>query len=154
MSRKRRSKLTRQDYLQGNCSHQDYYMDIAREVGIAVTSAQDASEFLELHKKDALLNQKPLDWWDSWASSLMLYNGKRVRSAFLCRGDSVSKASLVALVKTVAVHAALEFEAGRLTGEERSCHGCKSMRPKDELLHGLCRPCYTRQKEEEDGPDY
>jgi len=96
--------ITRQRYLAGLATHREYYTEIAEEIGIAITRPdapiiQRAREALK--KGDKALNSIPLAEWDNWALSLMAYRGSDVRAAFQRRGDFVTDADLVCLLKTV-----------------------------------------------------
>lgn len=95
--------ITRADYLNHLATHDEYYLEIAAEIGLA-PRPEDSPEFAErvrhsLGNGDPHLNLIPLGTWDSKGSALMLYNGERVRAAFKARGDFVTLAGLVCLVK-------------------------------------------------------
>ncbi len=87
---------TRQDYLNKVCTHQQYYLEIAHEVGARVSG-----ELLERCKvsTDEHFNDIPLEVWDAYGKA---YNNGRITKAFKERGDYTTLAGLVSLFKNAA----------------------------------------------------
>jgi len=99
---------TRKQHLAGECSHHDYYASIASECGVSFKDSDMLPTICKAVGKDpnTPLNSIPLDRWDGLGSSLMFYNGATVREAFKKRGDYVTQAGLVCLLKAAAREAA------------------------------------------------
>ncbi len=87
---------TRQDYLNKVCTHQQYYLEIAQEVGAVVTG-----KLLERCKAstDANFNDIPLSMWDTYAK---VCNTPQIAKSFKDRGDYTTLAGLVCLFKCAA----------------------------------------------------
>ncbi len=87
---------TRQDYLNKVCTHQQYYLEIAHEVGAIV-----GGSLLERCKTstDKNFNDIPLAVWDNYVKG---HNHYRITKAFKVRGDSTTLAGLVCLFKCAA----------------------------------------------------
>lgn len=92
---------TRRDYLEGRCSHREYYLEIAKEIGPTANAAllQRVRE-----SKDPLLNDIPLRDWDSIAS--FLQHSPKLKAAFRARDDYVTAAGMVSLLKVFYLDAA------------------------------------------------
>lgn len=92
-------KTERLRYLNGEITHQEYYQAIAEEVGLSYKYNAELIAWGKsaLENGDAHFNGKRLPFWDRlgiWAR-----NNPRVHQAFKKRGDSVSYAGIVCLVK-------------------------------------------------------
>ncbi len=86
---------TRKDYLDGKCSHDEYYGEIVKEVGITYVNSSDLERYKKAYATDQHLNNIPLAEWDrkSAASQLTLFD------AFKKRGDYWSLAGGVCVHK-------------------------------------------------------
>jgi len=86
-------KTQRKDYLAGKVSHQAYYGEIAKELGIKFTP-----EFLDLVRasNDPHLNDIGLKTWDRLGLSYSMSEAMRAR------GDNVSLAGKVCVLKAAA----------------------------------------------------
>lgn len=58
--------ITRQDYLDGKATFEEYYGEIVRECGNLYLPVSTA-EIREFLKTDKHLNNIPLEWWDTAA---------------------------------------------------------------------------------------
>ena len=90
--------ITRQDYLDGKATFEEYYGEIARECGnlYLPVSTEEIREFL---KTDKHLNNIPLAWWDAAARA------QRTRIApSVCKRTTggCSLSDLVCVLKTSA----------------------------------------------------
>ena len=100
----------RKDYLNGKYTHQEYYGGIAKEVGISISESR-LNQAREAIKADKHMNNIPLTEWDVWASSQMRYQGSRIKAAFASRGDYVTQAGLVCMLKEAVREAITTDEA-------------------------------------------
>lgn len=98
--------LTRKQYLDGEATFEGYYGEILEECGIAGSAVDLERVKAALASGDEHLNSIPLRVWDAWGTSLLAYQGSRLRQAFQRRGDIVSAAGLVCLTKLSAKRAA------------------------------------------------
>ena len=92
--------ITRKEMLNGEASHDDYYLSIAKTCGLNYNKAEP--EFLERVKKalnegDEHLNSIPLKEWDQRGMAI-----RGARRAFEKHGDYPTLAGLVCLVKSAA----------------------------------------------------
>lgn len=89
-------KPSRKDYMEGRCTHREYYGSLVEELGIRFTKEKDIERFrrsIDLH-----FNDIPLRWWDALASRRPAGS----TAAFKARGDFVTTAGLVCLYKEAA----------------------------------------------------
>jgi hypothetical protein len=89
---------TRQQYMNKECTHQEYYLPIAQECGISLVESLIA--FKILHSTDPHFNDIPLKEWDAYA----LCNQSCFQRACKKRGDQYSLASGVFILKAIAQH--------------------------------------------------
>jgi hypothetical protein len=101
-----RAIITRNEYMEGRASHEDYYGGIVAECGVDFKDAKDIARFREALKTDKNMNNIPLAWWDAKAQALMVYNGAAIRKALKDRGDFYSMCGGVCILKTAARMAA------------------------------------------------
>jgi hypothetical protein len=92
---------TRSDYLEGRCTHQEYYLDIAS--GLHLTANSELLQWVR-QSRDPHLNDIPLRRWDSIAA--FLQHSPKLKEAFKARGDFVSAAGMVSLLKVFYLDAA------------------------------------------------
>ena len=92
---------TRSDYLEGRCTHREYYLDIAS--GLHLTTNTELLQWVK-QSRDPHLNDIPLRRWDSIAA--FLQHSPKLRAAFRRRGDFVSAAGMVSLLKVFYLDAA------------------------------------------------
>ena len=97
--------MTRQDYISGKVTHQEYYSAIAKDAGVSFWNA--GHEFLRcvraaLDNGDENLNSIPLDVWDRYAVAARSSTAR----AFERHGDCWSLAGGVCLAKQAAREAA------------------------------------------------
>lgn len=94
---------TRRDYLEGRCSHREYYLEIAKEIGPTCVA-----EILARVKrsKDQHLNDIPLSDWDALAGWIVFVHGDYLRSSLRKRGDFITDAGMVSLLKVFYLDAA------------------------------------------------
>jgi len=93
--------FTRKQYLNGEVSHDEYYLEIAKEIGIKPDEKTIEKVRNALRKGDKHLNTIPLYFWDMWAVSVYWYNREYVISIFTKRGDQFSQAGLVCALKAI-----------------------------------------------------
>lgn len=90
---------TRKDYLDGKCSHQEYYRSIVAECGISLENDPIMSKVIaSLKSGDQHLNNIPLRTWD------VIALGQRARMATVLksRGDWLTLAGGVCIMKEAA----------------------------------------------------
>lgn len=95
--------FTRQDYMEGRCDHHEYYMEIAREVGLDYTTSSELGRWRRALETDPHMNNIPLAYWDKIAMELGA--DAVVRRALKTRGDSFSLGTGVCLAKAAAIEA-------------------------------------------------
>jgi len=96
---------SRADYMANRCTHQEYYAQIAKECGVSFAKSTMLREIKDaLSHGDEHLNEIDLDRWDQlgW----YIAGKKQTKQAFEKRGDFVSQAGLVCLLKAAAKEAA------------------------------------------------
>jgi hypothetical protein len=92
---------TRKQYLDGECTLKDYYLDIADAAGLRATDkALLARCVAALKDGDEHLNSVPLPIWDSASCPASVAKAMRER------GDYATKAGLTCLRKAVYIRAA------------------------------------------------
>ena len=90
---------TRQQYMNKECTHQEYYLPIAQECGISLVNSPIA--WLCLRDSDPSFNQlTTLKQWDNIA----FWNQSNFQKACKKRGDQYSLASGVSILKAIAKH--------------------------------------------------
>ncbi|MGE3483472.1 MAG: hypothetical protein AB7L09_01950 [Nitrospira sp.] len=95
--------LTRKQYMDGECTHDDYYLEIAREAGISYAKSDMLPRVKAcLARGDEHLNDIPLREWDARGRAIV----RHVQAPMKARGDYVTPAGLVCVVKAAARHAA------------------------------------------------
>jgi len=94
--------MTRKQYLDGVCSHEDYYGEIADAAHIKGSAIALDRVKAALKAGDVHLNSIPLREWDAWGAAV----ARVVRQPLEERGDFVTAAGLVCIVKTAARRAA------------------------------------------------
>ena len=114
---------TRKQYLDGDCTHEQYYGSIAEDIGFSYTHAPEA--FLRrvqraLEANDPHLNTVPLVDWDTRGRAMIAYHGDKVERAFKARGDTVSLCGLVCLCKYAARKAAMGMPRERERRDRRT----------------------------------
>lgn len=96
---------TRKDYMGHKCTHADYYRSIAFELGIDYTSHHELDTIKAcLETGDENLKRIPLRTWDSWG--VWMLGNRAAHEAFKRRGDSLSLAGVVCVLKQAAKDAA------------------------------------------------
>lgn len=90
--------LTRKDYLDKKCTHDEYYGQIVQEVGISYANSPELKRIKKAYATDPHFNNIPLAEWDrkSAASQLTLFE------AFKKRGDYWTLAGGVCVHKAAA----------------------------------------------------
>lgn len=98
------AKWARQDYLDGRVSHHEFYLDMARTRGIALTETdlrifglKSKEELVEKLKRDEHLNNIPLACFDALTSSFNAYHPKQRLT--LAEGCCTFKALLIEVAK-------------------------------------------------------
>ena len=92
---------TRSDYLEGRCTHQEYYLEIAKEIGLTC----DAKLLVRVRESvDKHLNDIPLLRWDAAGAYIRIDH--RTIKAFKARGDCITDAGMVSLLKVFYLDAA------------------------------------------------
>lgn len=86
---------TRRDYMDGKVTHQDYYVEIAKEARITAPE-----QLLERAAKstDKYYNDVPLKLWDMAGIAI---NSRRLSDVMKARGDYVTQAGLVCVLKAI-----------------------------------------------------
>ena len=99
---------TRDDYMQGRCDYDEYYVALAKTAGIKFTTGAGEHSLVTLSRDshDPYYNDVPLSRWDVHATGLL----PSVRQAFRDHGDFYSAAGAVCLLKR-AVKTALSGES-------------------------------------------
>ncbi len=100
---------TRKDYLEGIVSHQEYYIEIAKECGISFEGSSDLKRFKGAYGIDQHFNNIPLSYWDS----LGMFSKQNMNKAFKARGDQWSAAGSVCVFKASARDAVLKEKGGQ-----------------------------------------
>lgn len=93
---------TRKDYMDGKCSHKEYYEEIAEECGISYDNAPNLDYIKTSLKEDEHLNNIPLLRWDMAASCTKTAIARALKS----RGDFYSDADGVCVHKAAAKRSA------------------------------------------------
>lgn len=91
-------KFTRKQYLQGACSHQDYYMQFATPAVIARVKSKVDLIVLLSSKEDGFRDVYSLPFWDNAIGTISRDVGEMMREA----GDHPTLAGSVCLAKAVA----------------------------------------------------
>lgn len=89
--------LTRKDYINGNCSHNEYYGEI-----VSLANITAPSWIMEMVKdsNDDHYNDIPLTKWDSAGQSIT--QNFKIKSILEERGDSLTAAGIVCMMKQAA----------------------------------------------------
>lgn len=93
--------ITRADYIEGRASHDEYYLEIAKELGIKPDDEMIQRAKKALEAGDEHLNTIPLREWDVWAMSLLAFRSPEINRAFCKRGTVPAMADLVCMLKAV-----------------------------------------------------
>ena len=88
--------ITRKEYLQNPGLHQAYYLEIAREAWV-----KPSAERVERVRQAGGVDRIPLHEWETWAAAVIAYNGPALARIFRRRGDSLSMAGVVCMLKAV-----------------------------------------------------
>jgi hypothetical protein len=95
----------RKRHLAGDTTHQEYYSAIAKDCGVSFAKSSMLPEIITaLAHGDEHLNEIELHRWDNLGWHLA--GQKRVKEAFKQRGDFVTTAGLVCVLKAAAREAA------------------------------------------------
>ena len=102
---------TRDDYIKGRCSHDEYYLAIAKTAGIRYSTDWPLAKRVRkaMAEGDEHLNSIPLATWHVMGTSQRVYG---VARAFKLHGDFVSEAGLVCMNKAAAKFAAQDVNGG------------------------------------------
>lgn len=91
--------ITRNDYMQGHATCQEYYAEIARESGIDYSNANIMPRVCRaIESGDVHLNSIALTCWDTRA----IFTRERITPALKARGDNYSLAGGVCTHKAAA----------------------------------------------------
>jgi hypothetical protein len=93
--------FTRKQYWDGECSHDAYYTEIAREVGMAFTRTEDVERFCKAMQRDENLSTISFKWWEAQAVSLRAYSSNLAK-VLSDRGDEWSLGTGVCIAKAAA----------------------------------------------------
>lgn len=137
--------IKRKAYLDGEATFAQYYGDLVEELHIKNTPF-GAERLRKEFDRDEHLNGIPLAKWDGWAGLLMDYQGPKIRAAFKARGDFVTQAGLVCLLKEVARRSLVE-EPCRCCGHVRALHLGYSPAEPPETCRGALATCECEQYE-------
>lgn len=97
---------TRQQYMNKEATHAEYYSSIADEIGVTFRNSAKLPEIKKaLAEGDKHLNSIPLRWWDMQAQQIAT---SKTAAAFKSRGDYATRAGLVCVLKEAARKAASE----------------------------------------------
>jgi hypothetical protein len=95
--------VTRKQYLSNpEGLHQAYYLEIAREARV-----KPSAERVERVRQAGGVDRIPLREWETWAAAVIAYNGPALARIFRERGDSLTMAGVVCMLKA-AVQAELQ----------------------------------------------
>lgn len=93
--------FSRSQFLDQECSLDEYYRSIYRELGITMVNDKALPKMRNaIESGDEDLNTIPLSWWD--AQGAWLLHSPRAHAVFKSRNDSLSLAGIVCLLKTAA----------------------------------------------------
>lgn len=94
---------TRQDYLQGRCTHREYYGEIVKEAGITVSDElrDECARSSDPHYNNIKLNR-----WDIYGTAIR----SKVAPLFRQRDDQVSLAGTVCVMKEAARQAVESYQ--------------------------------------------
>ena len=96
--------ITRKQYLENPKLHHQYYLEIAKKAGIKPYDSIVERSRLALKNGDEHLNTIPLNVWDSWATSIMGFNGNMLRKIFKEKKDTMTLSGMVCMLKVVVKH--------------------------------------------------
>ncbi len=94
--------LTREEYLNGECTHEEYYEEIAKEAGISYDNSPELSRIKHKLSTDPHLNNIPLSIWDTRG----IRTEAAIHKALKKRGDGWSLAESVCVHKAAAIRSA------------------------------------------------
>lgn len=95
----------RTEYMNGDCSHQEYYVQLADLAGIcSIPDRIQAMSCRALASGDEHLNSISLGTWDNLARPLC--HDPQVKEAFQMAGDFVTLAGMVCCLKALAIREA------------------------------------------------
>lgn len=87
---------SRADYMEGRCTHQEYYLEIAKALHLVCFPGL----LQRVRKsKDPHLNDIPLAMWDGMGSALVRL--RSTHNVFEARGDLSSRAGMVCALKAL-----------------------------------------------------
>jgi len=90
---------TRSQYLNGECTHRQFYLSVAETAGLTLILGDTLRDKLyHAWLQDEHFNTMPLRWWDGFA----LPDRGRISAALKKHGDCLSLAGCVSLYKTLA----------------------------------------------------
>lgn len=92
---------TRKDYLDNKITHDEYYFEIAKEIGIRPPDEMINKARKALNLGDEHLNTISLSVWDTWARNILVFNSSAVNDVFRKRGDYCTLAGLVCALKAI-----------------------------------------------------
>jgi len=92
--------VTRDQYMNGDATHQEYYRDLVQEIESSGRLELPCSvdRVAEAFKKDPHLNTIPLRYWDDFVG----FQSERMVAPLKARGDSFSLAGGVCILKEAA----------------------------------------------------
>ena len=108
--------MKRADYMTGKISFDDYYLALARKMGIKPSEKIVRRAVEALRKGDNHLNSIPLGEWDTWALSLYAFRKNEIDFIFRQFGDFYSLAGLVCVLKAVVRYEAEKILQGAENG--------------------------------------
>ncbi len=105
---------TRDDYMGNRCSHQEYYGEIAEELGISFRDDKRMMNWFVrcLKNGNPWLNEcedepgPPLSWWDKHGA--WMFGSDKVLATLMRRGEIRSQAVVVCILKAAAFRDAME----------------------------------------------
>lgn len=106
---------TRSDYMDGRCSHQEYYQEIAEELGISFWRDEELMGWLVRCLKHAnpYFNEHEdvpgpsIGWWDE--RGIWMFSSDRVLATLMRRGEVRSQAVVVCILKAAAYRDAMAW---------------------------------------------
>lgn len=90
-----KTMITRQQYMNGECTHDEYYSDVLSDLNFQPLSDKEKERYRAALKKDKHLNTIPLASWDGMAA----LRREIITNALKARGDFWSLAGGVCVMK-------------------------------------------------------
>ena len=96
--------FTRKQYLNGEVSHDEYYTEIAKKIGIKPSKEAVKKVKEALERGDEHLNTIPMSFWNGWVIGIWAFNYQLIAEAFRRSGDQPSQAGMVCVLKSICKH--------------------------------------------------